>query len=769
MANATPHDSARYQALYGAILEEAASAGAALMERLVGACDLALHARAKDSGDLRLREQLLQSVRLLQAQRSALCAAYPQALRQRFAQVQQSAPAPAPAAAPDLHFEQLELMDELQVQQSVTAARVQHAALLMADASLAELTALVCSTLGLPTVQPERNPLRPEVYVAALQQVIEQLPVPLALRLDWLGSMSAAMGQELRRLYQSLAARLRTQGVAAAAYALHPTGSAAAGHGVPAAPARAPTPHGGAGEAVVLTLDMLRSLLAGELEGSAAASPREAFAQRFAQEFEHSLPPLPQPSFQPTVPAALEALRDMQQVDHMVQRLQQRQIWGLAASEGAAPDGVAAQRQTLRANARNAAQALSLEVVTLMVDSMVHDARLLAPLQRLIARMEPALLRLALADPRFFSDKEHPARALLQEITQRSLAYTDVHAPGFAPFLAELEQVLAPLCTQEVRDRAPFEQALGELGAAWSRRDHALGPQRAQAMQVLQHAEQRHLLAQKIAAEIELQNGAGEVPAVVMDFLCGPWAQVLAQARLSGGARSSAADKYQALISALLWSAHPLLARQNTGKLMRLIPRLLATLREGLETIHYPATRSSAFLEVLVGLHQEAFRAAQTPAVSPAVPDVPVRSARAAAEQDPWMAPQEVQASNFMAFSEVTVEPDAPAAPDAPEPAPAPAPAAGVDLPAHDPFAVGVWVELCLHGNWQRWQLTWASPHATLFLFTGAGGATQSLTQRTRERLQAEGKLRLVAAQPVLDSALDAVAHEALRNSLKSD
>jgi hypothetical protein len=79
-------------------------------------------------------------------------------------------------------------------------------------------------------------------------------------------------------------------------------------------------------------------------------------------------------------------------------------------------------------------------------------------------------------------------------------------------------------------------------------------------------------------------------------------------------------------------------------------------------------------------------------------------------------------------------------------------------------MAVGAFVDL--HGDgWERWQLTWASPHGLLFMFTHAAGATRSMTRRKLNSMIAQGTLRLVSAHPVVDGALDAIARAAWRNS----
>jgi hypothetical protein len=241
-----------------------------------------------------------------------------------------------------------------------------------------------------------------------------------------------------------------------------------------------------------------------------------------------------------------------------------------------------------------------------------------------------------------------------------------------------------------------------------------------------------------------------------------------------GGANTSAADKYQALISAMLWSAHPELTRKNIAKLTRLVPLLLNTVRDGLETIRYPATKTSVFLEALMGLHQLAFRSAAKPAVQ-VEESIPARLPGARAnllqDGDPWVAPEEAVASNFMAFPEVQSVPAFPVL-DAPQTALASTP----DVPAVeagkvadavlDDLPLGSWVELQTNGQWVRTQLTWASPHGTLFLFTSVFGTTQSMTRRSRDKLVANGGLRLVSGQTVVDGALDAVAQIALRNSV---
>ena len=97
---------------------------------------------------------------------------------------------------------------------------------------------------------------------------------------------------------------------------------------------------------------------------------------------------------------------------------------------------------------------------------------------------------------------------------------------------------------------------------------------------------------------------------------------------------------------------------------------------------------------------------------------------------------------------------------------PAPVDGGLVPVCAVGAMAIGTWVELLIAGKWERTQLSWASPHGTLFLFTNSYGSTQSMTKRSLDKLLAEGAMRLISQQTVVQGALDAVAQVAMRNSV---
>ena len=739
---------ASYQSLYRSCMKEAASRGHALMQRLTSRCVKSMAQRATGMPDAHERNLLTEAARILMKHQEALCEAYPQALLAEFAQ----AIAGANARAPALSFDSLELMGDDQLQEGVELVRTQQAVSQAVESELAELNGLVCAIQGLRTVQAERNPLRPEVYVRALRTVTMQSPIPPAVRTRWMQHLGEALGPELALVYRELSQMLRSQGVVPAGYVVSPardilaTTSAGSLKAVQPAHPQAST---------LLNLRELRRLLSGQFEHS-----ENSFHAQFAREFESAERDLP-PDFSPTVPAAFETLQEMKQVDRVMTDLQRR-----SSTPAPPPVGIAAVRERMRREAASPGQALGLEVVALMVDNIASDSRLLSPVQQTVRDLEPALLRLVLEDPRFFSDKGHPARRLLEQMTQRSLAWSAVDAPGFDAFFEPLQQAVDALLATRVAGGDPFEFALTTLEEAWGEQSRRERRHRQKAVQALLHAEQRNLLAGKVSRQLRARPDVASAAREVGRFVTGPWSQVIAQARLTDPAGAADPGGYTALLSDLLWSAQPQLASGNPLRLARIAPRLLEKVREGLASIDYPASEAQRFVDLLVVLQQRA--------LAPATPHTPMtpeelESWFAPASDDvrsPWLAPGEAQESGFMETHQSAVplplyQPTQPGG----------ASQLGTDwleaVPALGDEALqpGAWVEMLTEGRWNRLQLTWASPHGTLFMFSDASGKTHSMTRRLLDQLVAVQGLRLVSDQAVVDGALDAVAQAAASNS----
>lgn len=679
-----------------ALFKEAAGRGLDIMESLLQQTRERLKRQAEQSRDFSERDACTRGLAGLTQVAPDLRSRFPQTLRAAFERELGDDPATTTldAGPNSIHFDQLELMDEEEVQARISAVRGLQQAMVDCEAELAELNTLVGALLGFEQVRPERNPLRPEVFLYALQDLIKEAASDQTGPANWAPLMVPMLGKTLRPVYQALLALLRQQQIQPVGYAIH-----------------RPAQIGGVASTGIAPKSSGQDALRGSAQAASAAGTQGSGLT-------------------------------MQQLHSLVVGL------GSGAVAGSAEE----------------VDRLVHEVVQLIIATIVGDERLLPPVRELIQDLSPALITLARKDLHFFSDKAHPARLLMEEIAQNSFAFDNEESPGFAPFLFTLKQALAGLGQAQTGKSQVYAEVLADLRRHWAEESTEHQARQHAAVKTLKQAERRNELASEVAKHIRTQPGTALVPDVVVEFACGPWAQVMAQAQLEGkvSAPKSGQLDHVALLEDLFWSVRPDLTRQQPGQLVRMIPELLRGLRQGLNQIQYPQTQVQQFFDQLLVLHQGVMEEAS---------GTGGRGDKLPAQ--PWLAPAEARESGFMD----DLVPDVEARPAAdfpttepmvlPDPQAAPAATSGPGPSAS--WQPGTWVELEVQGQWSRLQLIWVNEHGTLCLFAGPGGSNHSMTRRMLDRLLAEGRLKRLAQGTVVQRAFDAVAEMALRNSVYMD
>ncbi|WP_296510992.1 DUF1631 family protein [Rhodoferax sp.] len=602
-----------------------------------------------------------------------------------------------------VRFDDFQFLEEEQIDANIELAVTEQEVHRSVEAVLPGLNALISSLMGWSSVQAPLNPLKPEAFVHALREAFGQVVPEDDARSSIMTPAAGLLGSALDSMYRELVEWLKSQGVEPApsyASAAHPFGLAA----------KAPD---SAVSRSLLTLDKLRRLLSGELD------PRPAAAG--VKDFTH------------TVPASFMALEDMKLVEPMLKRLsQQAQQLDSETGRPVVPSRRKAG-ETLQGKALG--KELGQEVVRLMLENLMQDRRLLPGVRQSVLKLEPVLQRLSLQDPRFFADRKHPARMFLDRTTHRSLGFQSEEDPGYQRFQKTLENAISVLTGGE-GDAPAFEQLVRTLEASWAQEDHQHQQVAAEAARGLMHAEQRNMLAHRLAQEFLQRLTFKNAPDIVVAFLRDPWAQVVAESQLRSPVGVEDADGYLALVDDLIWSVQPRLVRKNRARLVELVPLMLVKIRQGLLLVDYPEDQIPPFFDGLIDIHEQAFDNAK------------------------YVAHRDAKDSEFFA--------------DMQSPKASPAEVPEVADPALqeawsvESLRTGSWVDMALGGEWIRAQLSWASPHRTQFMFLSSSGMTHSMSRSTMDRLRGLGLMRLVSDGHVMDNALDAVAREALLNDVKN-
>lgn len=709
-----------------AVLEQSGT----LVDDVLKGMELAL-AQAKTKGAGLNQRQINKSVvEQLRQQAAAVRATFAAELRQAI----YHSGSQGGGDQPLVRFDDLQMLEEKQLDANIEYAMAQQEVMLAVDDVLPPLNALVSSLLGWLTVQAHLNPLRPDAFARAWRETLVQHVPSEEARSSIITSSAGYLGVSLRQLYKELTDWLRSQGIEPVASMV----TAEAGIKPKAENSITRT---------MLTLDKLRRLLSGELDGAGEGGVKD---------------------FLHTVPAPFVAMEDMKLVEPMMKRLSQRAsqatVKSGATATSAGQSGQSAEKE--KAPGRRLGKQLGEEVVRMMLENLMQDKRLLPKVRQQVKALEPVLLRLSQTDSRFFSERRHPARLLLDKITHRSLAFSSESDEGFALFLQSITASVKALEGSE-GDGPSFENALRSLEKRWSLKEDEQRLRREEAARALMHAEQRNLLAHRWAADFQQRFKDKSIPELVLAFLCGPWAHAVAESQLRGADGKGYLD----VVDDLVWSVQPSLARRNRARLIEMVPNLLIRLRHGLQLVKYPEEKTQIFLDQLIALHEKSFDVPRAPA--PTAAPAPQVEAPAQVPQDSpdsvisvlglddvkdgeafWVADNEASETGY--FVDVPAAAQTPDAQDEPQ--------TGRHW-SETELDIGSWVELRIERQWVRAQLTWASPHRTLFMFHSAQGEAHSMSRRTMDRLRAKNEMKIVAISHVVDNALDAVAQAALLNN----
>ena len=860
--------------------KEAAALSKSALERCIDVAILAMQTQEDAATRIAERDTLAAAHIGLAQQRDVLGRRYESDLLQVFGRPEEAATRGAPlepvsASRPvDTDMAALSLVDDDQVTQDIEYARLSQQLRLKVDAVMADLDALVCSAMGLERVQPELNPLRPEVFARTLRAVMHSAGSDPVVRARWLRELATPMGDALRQVYDQLILRLEGANVQAVTYRFVPSAGGGGGgggsgrgggrstEGGPGGPG-----HGGEGQSRFGSVGGPggpgRQRQGGAQRGSGlgrAGQQREngqgegawqdaddwqgegGWAQD-GEEWEEGDEPLESfanpyqasdrgallqdflasdgvngrarlnESYYARVESELQSLRAEVARLHDSMRApldggddeggtpQQRatQVDGespLDERDWGAFAGTSARklvRAELKKQATHVNQVLGLEVVRQLVDHVAQDPRVLLPVREAIVALEPSLLRLAMVDPRFFTDERHDGRQLMERVAQRSFKFDKPSSEGFAPFFDAVKLCFNHLNALEIKSSQPFRDALEELESQWRAADEGEGSARQQVLEGLRFAEERQATADQVAYDMSSRPDLDKVPAAVLDFLYGPWALVVAHARLQDKGRQLDPGGYSLLVSDLIWSVKADFTLRQPVKLMGMIPGLLRKLNEGLDLIGQDTRERAPFLGILMRLHQpvlqlrrrkfeqDASESAAMPLESDLMPATAEQRVPKKSEQ-PWLAPQEQSNAGFedtLPSAPVDLEDDGvtpldegATSAEAPGQAPAdtgvkistPAPVVEPLDPEQEKARIeqvlahlrtGAWVDLFSHQKWRRAQLVWASGNGVLFMFVSHGGRPHSMTRRSCERLVSNHLLRPVGSQGVVSRALD--------------
>ena len=248
----------------------------------------------------------------------------------------------------------------------------------------------------------------------------------------------------------------------------------------------------------------------------------------------------------------------------------------------------------------------TIDIVSMLFDAVLEDPNLPDSIKALLARLQIPVLKVALLDRAFFSQRNHPARRLINDIARAGVGWTESDTPGRDPLYQAIERIVTRVLDEFSDDVAVFENAREEFR-------QFLEDDRARARQIEERTRQAaegkakvDSAREQVDAAIRERVGGRQLPDCAERLLHEGWSQVLFIALLREGENSEAWRKKLDVVERLVWSLDPKPDHAARKQLVSEIPPLLHDLRTDLNAVMFNPIEMTKLFKALEEEHIKA-------------------------------------------------------------------------------------------------------------------------------------------------------------------
>lgn len=445
----------------------------------------------------------------------------------------------APSGGHGAGSDALKLVEQHELEEALALEEIATRAEVRCSAALYELGHRFGVMIAAPVIEAESLPLGPYAIVRALQRAAADLDLVLEHRLLLFRSFDRRVMATAGAFYDALNAHLAARGLLAQLRVFLPKraqdGKAAAAPAQDAA-AGAPvaTPAAEAGhdeESFARLRDLLaqrRTILglAGEDAGDGHVASGDELQAVLAGL--QNRPPLVKSGGR-TVPRTMQHLRQ-----DMLAHLRQ-------FTPGGQPPRLAAQHRD------------TFDLVGMLFEHLGKEVPLGGHAEKLLTRLQVPLLRVALSDQSFFTQRAHPARRLLNTLVETAANWVDSSDGEADPTLVEKMRLLVDRVLNEFTgDLSLFEHLLGDLDRHMGMLARKAESAERRHVEAAQGRERLQSARMRASAAIAERLAGARVSPLVRTMLEQAWTDALALSILRHGEDSRAYRERLAIADRLL-------------------------------------------------------------------------------------------------------------------------------------------------------------------------------------------------------------------------
>jgi len=527
---------------------------------------------------------------------------------------------PPAVSAGSLSLIEYDQMEE-QMMLDRVAARIRNAA----DSAYTPLTQRIARALSMPSLGDRDNPFHPLRYCRALGDAVDKAGFKGEERQAVVKAFDAALQKPLVTMYSELNKQLEQQGVQEVASAGF-RNTVAGFRNTMAGTGRITQAGQVTGTITGATAEQLLSALYHRMQvqpsapvigGVPAVPPPAAMFDRVesigtatpgyvvtgAAAAVPVAPGVPV-QFAAIEPALLASINEVQRLNALAT---------MTGKGGAAAAMISERdehhlRQHVADKATRQVDKLTIELVGMLFDRIHQDKHIPAEIKTALSRLQFPIMKVALADAELFVSPVQPARRLMDRIASTSIGWLPEGEENVR-YLAEVNKAINTVLVAINEGPTIFEKALDEFEKYLAEERVRDDDPVTRAKRALEEAETREIMAINAAIGIRRAFDGVQLESYLRDFLLETWVKVLVAATLRERTQAGFSKKFRDAVSDLVWSVQPKINPDDRKRLVKTIPAVLSTVREGLQLIELSSAQTQEFFGRLMTSHAQAVKA----------------------------------------------------------------------------------------------------------------------------------------------------------------
>jgi hypothetical protein len=241
----------------------------------------------------------------------------------------------------------------------------------------------------------------------------------------------------------------------------------------------------------------------------------------------------------------------------------------------------------------------TIDLVGMLFDFMLDDPTIPDSVKALMSHLHTPYLKVSILDKNFFKQMQHPARVLLEKLSEAGSHFVDPGGGKDQEVYDKIEKVIARILREYKSDTRLFAELLLDFNGFMNKLKRRSEILERRAVEKAKGEDKLKEVKKVASDEIHDRVDSLNLPTEVSLLLLQPWSDYLTFILLRYGDKSGAWTQALKTVDDIVWSVQPKKARSEKNRLSELIGELEVSVLRGLETIGYEQSQSQILVNKL--------------------------------------------------------------------------------------------------------------------------------------------------------------------------